>query len=105
MCTQVLTKARAFESIKCCVSLKKERFAFALRRLTRRIVMSNQDGGPKRAPSVCNVHLLVTETVTPYDPDRRCAGPAQISNDGDLYAVPRVMTIADLRQVKIMSIT
>ena len=41
MCTQVLTKARAFESIKCCVWLKKERFAFALRRLTRLIVMSN----------------------------------------------------------------
>src|SRR6266536_915495 len=42
---------------------------------------------------------------TPYDHDRRCAGPAQISNDGDLYVVQRVMTIADLRQVKIMSIT
>ena len=57
MCTPVLTKASAIESIKCCVSLQKERFAFTLRRLTRRIVLSNQEGGRKRAPSVCNVHL------------------------------------------------
>src|SRR5207247_10554527 len=58
MCTPVLTKASAIESIKCCVSLQKERFAFTLLRLTRRIVLSNQEGGRKRAPSVCNVHLL-----------------------------------------------
>ena len=55
MCTPVLTKASAIESIKCCVSLQKERFAFTLLRLTRRIVLSNQEGGRKRAPSVCNV--------------------------------------------------
>ena|SRR6266536_6110336 len=43
MCTPVLTKASAVESIKCCVSLQKERFVFALRRSHARIVMSNQD--------------------------------------------------------------
>src|SRR5437899_4191852 len=80
MSNPVLTKASAIESIKCCVSLQKERFAFTLLRLTRRIVLSNQEGGRKRAPSGLNIRIRAMGSLN-LPPEYRlapCAGAVSL---------------------------
>jgi len=79
MSNQVLTKSGAVASIKGRVSLRKGAVRFRPPTSHGRIVMSNQEGGRKRAPSVCNVPstcggMRGLNLIRPPLPSRRRAG-------------------------------